>query len=709
MSSTTETSNSTREAQDNDEIDLREYWNILMDRRWLVLGVTAAVVLLTLAGTLLTTPVYRAGSSIQIERDTLNVINVEGVTPMESVADRDFYQTQYELLKSRSLALRVIQDTQLTAHPVYAEQMAALAERAQENGKPLTELERERALVDSLLEAVTVAPVRNSRLVNLHVDSTDAALAARLSNTWAEAFIASNLERRFEASSYASKYLEERLAQLKARLEDSEKALVAFASEQQLVSVGEGSPSLAAQNLGELNSALAAAQQERIKAESIWLQARAGDGLGLSQVVASPLIQRLREQRAQLRGEYQNRLATYKPDYPDMQRLASQVSEIDLQIQTEVRHIRAALEADHQASLAREQLLLDRIEQLKGDVLDLQDRSIQYNILRREAETNRQLYDGLLQRYKEIGVAGGVGANNISVVDRAEVPRNPHSPRLPLNLAIGLLLGGFAGVLLAFVLHFLDRAIHSPKQLEALLERPVLGVVPLLAKQTPQQAAADPRSAFSEAYRSVRTALQFSTSHGLPHTLFITSAGPGEGKSTSAAELARNIAQLGKRVLLIDADLRKPSQHRLAGVGNSVGLSNLLAGACSTEEAILQVPALGHDLMLSGPLPPSPPELLAGDRLPALLRELGQQYEVIIIDGPPVLGLADAPLLAHHAEATVLVAAAEATRDDSLVLANGRLQAAHARVLGSLLTRHNPRHGSSGYGYAYYEYGTGQG
>ena len=191
--------------------------------------------------------------------------------------------------------------------------------------------------------------------------------------------------------------------------------------------------------------------------------------------------------------------------------------------------------------------------------------------------------------------------------------------------------------------------------------------------------------------------------------MFITSAGPGEGKSTSAAELARNIAQLGKRVLLIDADLRKPSQHRLAGVGNSIGLSNLLAGAISTEEAILTVPALGHDLMLSGPLPPSPPELLAGDRLPALLRELGQQYEVIIIDGPPVLGLADAPLLAHHAEATVLVAAAEATRDDSLVLANGRLQAAHARVLGSLLTRHNPRHGSSGYGYAYYEYGTGQG
>lgn len=690
--------------RDDDEINLLEYWQILRERQWLIAAVAGGVLLLTLAVTLLTTPIFRAGTTLQIERDTMKVVDVEGLTPMESAADRDFYQTQYELLKSRTLAQRVIQDLRLTEHPQFAERMAAMTERAGDT--PPTQPDRERALVGSLLEALSIEPVRNSRLVKINFDSPDPQLAARVANAWADGFIASNLERRFQATSFASKYLEERLAQLKTRLEDSEKALVAFSAQEQIVSIGEDAPSLSAQNLGELNRALSAAQQERIKTESVWKQASTGNGLGLPQVVGNLLIQRLREQRAALSAEYQQKLATYKPDYPDMQRLGNQIAEADQQIATEIGNIRAAIQADYEAARGQEDLLQARIEALKGDVLDLQDRSIQYNILRREAETNRQLYDGLLQRYKEIGVAGGVGANNISVVDRAEVPGGKYSPRLSLNLAIGLLLGGFAGVLLAFLLHFLDRAVHTPKQLEALVHRPVLGVIPLLpAGQTPALAITDTRSAFAEAYRSVRTALQFATSHGLPRTLFITSAGPGEGKSTSAAELARNIAQLGKRVLLVDADLRNPSQHRTLGVSNAVGLSSLLAGAAELEQAIQAPASAGFALMPSGPLPPSPPELLAGERLPALLQALGERYDTIILDGPPVLGLADAPLLAHHAEATLLVAAAGDTHGEALVQSANRLRAAHAHLLGTLLTRHDPRHKGEGYGYTYYQYG----
>ncbi|MGQ4659009.1 polysaccharide biosynthesis tyrosine autokinase [Lysobacter sp. F6437] len=697
--------------QDEDEIDLLQYWRILRERQWLVLGVLGAVVLLTLVFTLLATPIYRAGTTLQIERDTIQVTNFEGVSPVDAAGDGDFYQTQYELLKSRSLALRVIQDLELVEHPQYADRIEAvdeaLAEKTDGEVVPTTRQQaRERALVGQLQQALTIEPIRNSRLVKINFDSPDPRLAARVANTYADAFIASNLERRFDASAYATKYLEERLAQLKARLEDSERAVVQFSAQEQIVSVGDDQPSLSAQSLSQLNNALGAVQDQRIKTEAMWRQATSGSGMGLPQVVENPLIQTLREQRAVLESEYQEKLGTYKPDYPDMVRLRGQIEELDRQVATEVGNIRTAIETQYRSALAQESLLRDQISGLKGDVLDLQGRSIQYNILKREADTNREIYDALLQRYKEIGVAGGVGANNISVIDRAVVPNGRHSPRLALNLAVGLLLGLFGGVLLAFLLHHLDRTVKTPAALRDLTGRPVLGVIPLLGENTtPAQAAADLRSPFAEAYRSVRTALQFATPHGLPHSLLITSANATEGKTTSAVELARNIAQLGKRVVLVDADLRNPSLHRVLGLSNGVGLSSVLSGAVEQGSALQRLEDQKLSVMTSGPLPPSPPELLAGDRLTALMQALRADFDVIVLDGPPVLGLADAPLLAHQAEATVLVAAAEATRSDALQIAIQRLTSVRARILGTLLTRFDLKRKGEGYSYTYYSYG----
>jgi capsular exopolysaccharide synthesis family protein len=700
-------------ADTDDEINLLEYWQILRDRRWLIAIVAGTILALTLVLTLLMTPQFRASTTLQIERDSIKVVDVGELTPAESPMDRDFYQTQYELLQSRSLALRVIQDLGLTKQPQFArvvtaadEAVAASASRA-----PAAKAQAEQhALIEPVLKALTIEPVRNSRLVKINFDSPDPALAARVANAWGNAFIASNLERHLDASSYARKYLEDRLAQLKGRLEDSEKQLVAFATNQQIVSVGEDKPSLSAQNLSDLNAALAQAQDARIKAEAEWTQAASGSGLGMPEVVANPLIQKLRENRTVIAAEYQEKLKTFQPDYPDMQRLQGQMDEIDRQVAAEIANIRASVKAQYDAARGQETLLTQRISGLKGDVLDLQSRSIQYNILKREAETNRELYDALLQRYKEIGVAGNVGTNNISVVDSADVPDKRHSPRLPLNLAVGLLLGLFAGVLAAFLQHHLDRRIHSPRMLEALTHRPVLGVVPRLAEgMTPAQASADLRTPFSEAYRSIRTGLQFATAHGLPRTLLITSPSAGEGKSTSATELANNIAQLGRRVLLVDADLRNPSVHKLFKLDNAVGLSNILAGARDIDAAVQGSGQANLSVMTSGPLPPNPPELLAGDALPELLERLRGEYDMVILDGPPVLGLADAPLLAHCAEATVLVVAAELTRGDALRGALQRLLAAHAHVLGTLLVRFDlsKSHGDGyGYGgYAYYAYG----
>ena len=681
-----------------------EYLRIIRAHRWVVLGVSIGVLAVALVMTLLTTPIYRALATIEIKPDTIKVVKSEGLTSADSTYDRDYYQTQYEVLRSRSLALRVIQDAQLIEQPAFR----GLAAGPVPKRTPSEALKAQQAAVDVVLGALTIDPIRNSQVVRINYDSPDPQLAARVANAYSDAFIASNIEGRFDATAYAKKYLEKRLAELQGKLEESEKQLVVFAEKEQIVSVGQDAPSLSAQNLGELNGMLAKAQADRIRAEADLHQADSGSGLGMPQVVDNALIQQLRQQRAGLAGQYNDKLAVYKPDFPDMLQLQGQIAASDRQIAAEVGHIRTSVESRYRAAREQEDLLVSRIGLLKGDVLDLANRSIRYNILKREIATNQQLYDALLQRYKEIGVAGGIGANNISVLDRAEVPGSPYKPDLRRNLLLGLMLGLALGMLVALALHYSDRRIHSSKALEALTGLPGLGVIPLLDQGvTPNSAGADLRSPFSEAYRSVRTALQFSSTHGLPRSLLITSAGAGEGKTTTAAELGRNIAQLGRRVALIDADLRNPSLHKVFGKDNGVGLSSVLAGVAKLSDACQATDIANLTLVTSGPLPPSPPELLGGDALVAVLEELRKTHDVVLMDGPPVLGLADAPLLAGRAEATLLVVSANVTRKDSIHSALQRIAATHSRVVGTLLVRFDMRHkGEHGYhGYDYFSYG----
>ena len=694
--------------QGDDEIDLKAYWRALLAHRWVVLGATGLGVLVALILTLLATPIFRASTTLQINRDTVNVVRVRGFQPVESLNNQIFYQTQYDLLKSHSLARRVVAamdlqhnaDFQRLLRPSPLGRLLGLLHGG--GIKPDAEAKL-RSDADALLGMLSVQPVLNSKLVAVSIDTPDPRLSAQIANAYADQYIRSNLDRRMAASGYAKQYLEQRLQQLKLRLEDSDKQLVAFAQQHDIVNISD-KQSLVGQQLEQLNVALAQAEQDRYKAEARWRQIRSVPADQVAQVLGDPVIQKLQQSYAEDQAKYQDQLRIYKPAFPAMLQLHAKLDEMQKQIAARSTVLRDSVRSTYQAARTRETLLRQRVDTLRQQVLDLEQRSIRYNILKREVDTNRQLYEAILQRYKEIGVAGGVGINNISVVDRAEPPLLRYRPRAKFNLAIGLLLGLFAGIAAALLLDHLDDTVHAAADAEQKLGLPVLGIVPLARTGTPEQAMRDPRSALAESYRSARTALQFATSDGVPRTLLVTSTRPGEGKSTSVLALAQSFAQMGRRVLLIDADLRNPAQHNLGTLDNSRGLSNVLAGALAWREVVVAGEAGAHDLIACGPLPPNPAELLAGPRLATLLQEARSDYDLVILDSPPVLGLADAPVLGHLADGTLLVIEAGGPRVDHVRDALKRLRASRTRIIGALLTKLDARHAAYGYGYGY-EYG----
>ena len=704
---------------DADEIDLLAYWRILVKRRRLIASVLAALVAFSLLVTLMTQPLYRATTLMQVEKEGPPIVPGQVAASYYGAWDPEFLTTQYELLKSRALAERVANEMDLSAadleglnDPGWTGRVMGLLRPAPPKSEAETVAPKPpQALLQQATGVIqgglSVSPVPESRLVRLSFDSPDPKFSARAVNAVAEGFIASTLERQMGSTSYAKTYLEDQLAQTKSKLEDSERQLVEFAQKEGLVSTGESGTSLATQNLTDLNGALAAAQSQRIRAEARWRQASAGGAMPADMLAASG-IGGLQSQLGGLQAQYQQKLQTFKPEYPEMQQIKGQIDEVKRQIASEKGGVRASVKAEYDAAASQENMLKGQINALRGQALDVDSRSIDYNILKREADTNRQLYDALLQRFKEVGAAGDVRSNNITVIDRAQGGFR-FKPNLIQNMIFGMLAGLLLGVLLAFVLEFLDDSLKTAEDVEQKLRLAVLGIIPRVsAKENVATASADPRSSFSEAYRSVRTALQFATDHGVPRSLLVTSASAGEGKSTTALALARNLAQVGKRVLLVDGDLRNPSLHKLLSLKSDVGLSNLLAGASTLTAAVQPSGEERLDVILAGPLPPNPAELLSGSKFISMLTVAAERYDQVIIDGPPVLGLADAPILSNAVEGTMLVITSAKTRTSIAQAALKRLVAARARVIGALITKYDARAAGYGYGYkyeAYYAYG----
>jgi succinoglycan biosynthesis transport protein ExoP len=702
------------------QINLLDYLQILVKRRWLILSVIAASLVLTVLITLMQTPLYTSTIRLQIDRQVAKIVEGGNITPIEG-PDLEFMKTQYELLEGRTMAQRVASALKLgddadffktrgfslvgSLKRLLGSRSAPPVQTGASNRANL-----ERAAAGIVLANRAVTPVLGSRLVDISYSDPEPSRAQKVAVAYADAFIASNLDKRFQANAYAKTFLEDQLTQLKLRLEQSEKALLDFGQKEQIVQTNDKA-SIAENNLAAANGALSTLISERIKNEQLWKQLQSATAINLPQLLSSPVIEGLRAKRNTLESEYQQKVETFKPSYPAMVELSNQIAEVDRQLAVEMRTLKSSYQAAYESSLNQENEMKKRIETLRADALDLQKRSIEYNIRKREVDTNRSLYDGLLQRFKEVDIAGGVGANNVFVVDTATLPGSPSSPRMSRALIIALSLGLAAGLGLALVLEHLDDTLRSPDEVERALGYATLGIIPKLGPgKTIESELADPRSHMAEAYRSLCTALQLSTERGLPKTLLLTSAGPAEGKSTSSVTIARHFASIGMKVLLIDADLRRPSLHIKLNAENASGLSNYLTGASEPPQLLQRTDVPNLAFMASGPLPPNAADLLGSSRLLTLLSVGLEVFDLIVVDSSPIMGLADAPLLSSVVEATIFVVGAGQVRTKLIRAAIKRLQFSRASLIGTVITRFDARSTFGyGYGYGYGGYGYGYG
>jgi succinoglycan biosynthesis transport protein ExoP len=715
------------------ESAIRKYWRILYKNRWVVVAAVGFCLALALIVSMLTQREYSAVTRIQVAREAPKVVDMEQVDDEQSgTTSIEFYQTQYALLKSRSLSEAVVRDLGLENDYLY---LANYQKSKTEDIAALPVSQRMELATTMVNKNTVITPVRGSSIIDVEFSAPNPALAARAANSIAENFIQSNLARRFEAAAYAREFLQNRLNQIRAKLEDSERKAVAYAQQQGLINIKSGSAdspteqSLIASQLSELSTQLTAARAARSAAEA---QYRSGNsGSVAAQSLTSTTVNELHSQRAELLGQLSKLQSDFGPQYPPVVALRSQIAEIDKQIAAEQSRVSSSVNQDlagkFQQARATESDLQAKVDGLKTELLGEQSRSIQFNILQRDVDTNRALYEALLQRFKEIGIAGGIGTNNVSIVDRALAPPSPSSPNIPLNLTLGLLLGLVIGGVAALVLEQLAESVILPAEFQRKLRIPLLGSTPasktsvttakflpskLLPSRSPKTAdvgkdLTNRQSELSEAYFSVLTAVQFSTANGAPRTIAITSSQAQEGKSTSALALARGLATLGSRVLLVDADLRNPSLHRSFGTDHGKGLSDVLTGHATLAEVVRETGVRGLNIVTSGKIPPNPAELLAGEGLTRMMKAASEAFDHVLFDSPPVLGLADAPLIARACEGTVFVIEAGRTRSSQARHALDRLMSVRAHILGAVLTKLDSKNSGYGYGYGYtYRYGT---
>lgn len=689
-----------------------------------IIAIIAAALALALVVTLLDTKRYTANASVQINDQSQQVLGDVEATSEQATSSWDterFLQTQVDVLKSRALALRVIKRLRLEGNARFYEQMEVKAPDA--DASPAAIREMTIALLQGNMQ---VRLPRNSRIAVITFESTDPALSAQIANAFAEEFIQASLQQRFDSSSYAREFVGNQLQEAKSKLEQSERDLNTYARSAGLIrtrdagaptdtagGAGSGASSITTASLMQLNAEASQAQARRIAAEAKLKSINSKSLLSDRDALQNPAVQNLFTERARVEAKLEDELTRHLDGHPNVRQLRAQLKSIDDQLMLAAQNVRSAARAEYEAALATERQLKAQVDALKAATLNEQDQSVQYNLLAREADTNRALYDGLLQRYKELNASAGISTSNISIIDRADPPMMPSSPNLLKNLAYALLAGLGLAALTTFLRSQFDDTVRVPEDVEHKLELPLLGVIPRARDGDPDAELADPKSPISEGYNSLRGALLYSTSHGLPRSMLVTSSQPSEGKTTSSFAIAQGLARMGRKVLLVDVDLRRPSVHRRLSLDNEQGMTTLLTSQATLDSVIKESGHAGLSVITSGPVPPSPTELIASTRMEELIEELTGRYDVVVFDCPPILGLADAPLMSALVDGVVFVIESERARRGSLKASLRRLRTMRPMLLGAVLTMFDPSKAghrySEYYGYEYYTYNPSDG
>jgi polysaccharide biosynthesis transport protein len=712
------------------EPQFRDYLLILRKHQWLILTSVLALVTMTTIASFKMKPIYEATARVEIGRESTSILPFQDPASYDAYLDMENYiETQVKILQSETLASLTIRSLNLPSHADFGGQPGRMIDVPILSSRASTE---QSPTVRTFLSRLSVKRVPNSRLLDVKFESTDSQLAARVANAHIENYIEQHFRSRYETAMQASHWLAGQLDELKIKVEKAEDKRLAYERKNEIWAIDE-KQNITTQKLADLNKELTTTQTDRMKKEADYHLARTGNLDAIPAIRDSLLIQDLSRKRSEASAQYSEAVSQYGPNFPKVVRLKERLKELDQLLAHEKTNIVNGLESEYRMAQQREELISQALERQKTGANQLGENLVQYNILKREAEANKQLYEGLLQKLKEAGISAGLRSSNIRVVDPALVPMSPSRPQKTRNILIALLIGLVGGVGLAFLREYLDNTVKTPDDVEFLAHLPSLAVIPDFAaangrRRLPKMSKDSspgssearvelvshtlPRSQVSEAFRSLRTALLLSRAEQPPQVILVTSPLPQEGKTTTAVNLAVTLAQLGDRTLLVDADLRKPGITQALGLGdgNYAGLSSYLAGVSSLELVTVPHPVITSLAAIpTGPTPPNSADLLSSRRLSEAIASLRRNFKFVVIDSPPTMVATDAVILSVLADGVILVARSGKTPKGAFMRAKAQLAGVKCRLLGVVL---NAVDGSSPTYYHYrdyYYYGDGDG
>jgi capsular exopolysaccharide synthesis family protein len=683
-----------------------DYWRILLKRKWVV--VISVVVALVMGGLISArmTPIYEAATRILIAPQIATPLIFKDNNTSQATDDqqRDI-DTKVKIIQSDTNAELVIHRLNLDTRAEFA----GAAQRQTSGGiavsdSPATESSRAEQLIHKLQAGLRVQQVPDTSLVEIKYSDPNASLAAELADATAATFIEQNVKSRYESTMAAADWLSKQLADLQIKMESSQSKLIQYEKEHNIVGADD-KQNLTTEKLDALGKEVTAAEADRIQKQSLYQIATGDNPDTLSAVLQDPILTGLRQRQTDLQAQYALLSTEFGPGYPKLLEIKNQLEQVNKDYREQVQTSVSRIKNDYQAAVNRENMLKSALAEQTSIADKLNESTVEYKVLKQEADSNRQLYDGLLQQLKEASLAAGLDSSNIRVVDKARVPLHSSSPNVPRNLEFALLIGLVGGIAMAFGMEALDTTVRTPEQAENISGLPTLGVIPLQGpidaessaiargpalNRVPRKSSGaralisylEPQSEIAEAYRALRTSILLSSPSHPPRSILVTSSVPQDGKTMTCINIAIVLAQQGKRVLLIDADMRRPSIHRAFSLRDQIGLSNILAGVAQANEAIQATVQPNLFVIPAGPIPPHPAELLSSSLMEELLNRLCDQYDHVIIDSPPVIFVTDPVLLSVQTEAVLLIIRSGQTTAAHVRRARNLLQSVKARLLG---------------------------